>query len=133
MDLKTFMERVGVKHKATVDKWLEAGSVPGASFNEETNEWEFSESSRRPHTVRLKQNADANKLRTSMVYACIQRHHISAKIYNIGEAEFNSLITDLVGAGLVQIRREGVWTYYDSTLKSQEYGRRNYAQVEKNG
>lgn len=131
MDYKTFMERVGVKRKATVNKWLEAGNIPGAVFNEEVQEWEFSESSRRPHTVRLKPNADANKLRASMVYACIKRHHISAGIYQIGDTEFNALITDLINAGLVQIRQEGIWTYYDSTTKSQEYSRRNYAQIEK--
>lgn len=131
MDCKTFMERVGVKRKATVDKWIEKGIVPGVSFNEETKEWEFSESSRRPHTIHLKPDADANKLRASMVYACIKRHHISAKIYQIGDTEFNALTADLQNAGLIQIRQEGLWTYYDSTLKSQEYGRRNYAQIEK--
>lgn len=131
MDCKTFMERVGVKRRATVAKWIETGIVPGIFFNEESNEWEFSESSRRPHNVRVKPNADANKLRASMVYACIKRHHISAKIYNMGDSEFNTLIADLADAGLIQIRQEGIWTYYDSTLKSQEYSRRSYAQIEK--
>lgn len=131
MDCKTFMARVGVKQKSTVDKWLKEGRIPGVSFDEETREWEFSESSRRPHTVRLKPNAGADKLRASMLCACIKRHHISAEIYQIGQAEFDALIADLECAGLVQIRREGIWTYYDSTLKSQEYSKQTYIQIVK--
>ena len=131
MDCKTFMSHVGIKRKSTIDKWLAEKKIPGASFNDETQEWEFSESSRIPHKVRLKPNADADKLRASMVYACIKRHHISAEIYQIGQTEFDALIADLEQAGLVRIRREGIWTYYDSTTKSQEYSKRNYAQIEK--
>ena len=129
MDLKTFMERTGVKRKSTVDKWLREGYIPGAFINESTNEWEFPDSSRRPHAVHLKPNADANKIRASMVYACIKRHHISAQIYKLGESEFNALIADLVSAGLIEIRKDGIYAYYDSTHKCQKYRGRTYSQI----
>lgn len=87
------------------------------------------DSSRRPHTVHLKLNADANEICASMVYSCIKRHHISAVIYRIRESEFDALIDDLVSAGLIQIRKDGICTYYDSTHKCQEYSGRTYIQI----
>lgn len=131
MDCREFMAREGVRKRSTVMKWLDKELIPGVAYNEETEQWEFAESSRRPHTVRLKAKADANKIRASMVYACVKRHHINAAMYHMSQSEFNAFVADLEEAGLIKIRKEGPWVYYDSTLKSESYRGKTFTQIER--
>lgn len=131
MTMEQFMKRTGVRTAKTVQTWLEEGLIPGAERDPGSGKWQFSESSRRPHSVRLKPHADASKIRASMVYACIQRHHISPAIYQMSRSEFDALVKGLVEAGLVTQRREGAWVYYDSTPKSDELGGKTVRQVER--
>lgn len=131
MDCREFMAREGVRKRSTIMAWLDKELIPGAVYNEETEQWEFAESSRRPHTVRLKAKADANKIRASMVYACVKRHHINASMYHMSQSEFDAFVADLEEAGLIKVRREGVWVYYDSTLKSESYRGKSFSQLER--
>lgn len=119
MNINEYMKRTGVSKKAYVLNWLKSGLIPGALY--EDGLWYIPDAARRPHRPRLSPGSSADKIRTSMVMACIKRHHISAAAYSMAESEFNFMVQGLVEAGLIAVRRDQGIDYYDSTPKSDEY------------
>lgn len=130
LNLKDFMEKVGVTKKCYVDSWIDKGLIPGAKRDLSTNTYTFLDSSRRPYQSHaLKAGLSAEKIRAHIVKASIMRQHITASACFMSLGEFQSMIHDLSNAGLIQIRTEDEVEYYDSTTKSSEYSGKSLKEV----
>lgn len=131
MTIKEYMKKTNVSKRKYVELWIEDGLIPGVVKDEKTGELFFPESARRPYRARLKPNAKASVIRASILNACLKQEHISNKTYGLSEGEFSSFINDLLFAGLINERIEDGITYYDSTLKADEYRDKSVKFIEK--
>lgn len=107
------------KNTKTILNWLEKGYIPGVKQDSETGEWIIPSHARPPYTgTRAK---TAQSIYVSIVEASNKRCHVFPELYHVDPSEFNHYIDELINAGLICSRTvEGV-TYYDATLKTQEY------------
>lgn len=116
LDLKQYMEKVGVTRKEYVRQWLEAGLIPGAVPGSTLEGTRFPDSARRPYRCgSLRPGLDADTLRAHIVKACMKRQHISHVQCCMDQTEFDDMIADLVKAGLIRVRTADGIEYYDST------------------
>ena len=121
MDLKQYMKKVGVSRKEYVDRWLDKGLIPGAERDAETDTYRFPDSARRPYQKGLKGGMNADRVRTHIVKAALERKYISAEICFASPGEFQTMVDALVEAGWVVKRVEDGIEYLDSTTKSSAY------------
>lgn len=112
MTIDEYAQKYSVKKKETVIKWILDGLVPGADLA--TNY--IPDSARQPYTNARAKSADS--IYYSIVKATKNLYHVTAKIYNLYDDEFNGYINRLVEAGLIIIRVTDGVTYYDSPIPS---------------
>lgn len=130
--MEAYMKNIGVKNKSTVEKWVEAGLIPGVQTDQKTNELLFPDSARKPFSPRVNEKSDANAIYASMVCACINRRHISPQIYPfLSKGEFYNMIDELVEVRLISRRMEDGIEYYDATTQSSEYKNRKTKEIQK--
>lgn len=103
----------------TIRNWLEQGYIPGAAQNLETGEWEIPVHARPPYTRTRAKTAQG--ICASIVDASNKRHHVFPVLYHLDSSEFEGYIDVLVKADLICRRTVNGITYYDATLKGQEY------------
>ena len=121
MTIKEYMAKTGVTKKKYVYDWIEKGLIPGVKQDDNTGEFIFPQSACRPYRPRLRANAKANIIYTSIVNACLKHQYISADIYGMSSGEFQSFINELIAAELIKERLEDNVIYYDATIKSSKY------------
>ncbi len=131
MTINEFMKKAGVSKKKYVESWIECNLIPGISKDDETGEWIFPDSARRPYRPRCSANASASTIRASILKACLKREHISKETYHMSEGEFLRFIEELVNADLISVRIEDGITYYDSTIKSDTYKNKSVKELKK--
>lgn len=113
----------------TIQKWLEQGYIPGASQDPETEKWEIPSHARPPYTrARAK---TAQSVCVSIVDASNKRRHVFPSLYHLDPSEFEGYIDVLVKADLICRRTVDAVTYYDATLKGQEYASRSMSRLKK--
>lgn len=103
----------------TIRGWLEQGYIPGAVKDIETDEWRIPAHARPPYTKARAKTAQS--ICVSIVDASNKRRHVFPALYQLDSTEFESYIDALVNAGLICRRTVDEVTYYDATLKGQEY------------
>ncbi|MBR6950247.1 MAG: hypothetical protein IKH56_00780 [Oscillospiraceae bacterium] len=123
------MEKVNVSKKKYVDAWIDKGLIPGAERDMETNTYRFPDSARRPYQKGLKGGMNAERLRTHIVKAALERKYISAEICFTSPREYKVMVDALVEAGLIQRRHEDGIEYLDSTMKSEAYINRDVKEL----
>ena len=131
MDLKQYMKKVNVSKKKYVDNWIDKGLIPGAERDAETNTYRFPDSARRPYQKGLKGGMNAERVRTHIVKAALERKYVSAEICFASPGEYQAMVDKLVEADLVQRRIEDGIEYLDSTTKSKAYINRNLEDLHK--
>ena len=107
------------KSVKTIHSWLRQGYLPGAVQDPATGEWDIPEHAREPYTGTRAKTARATC--ASMVQAANRRQHIVPALYHLDPSEFEGYIDALVDADLLCRRTVDGVTYYDATLKGQEY------------
>ena len=121
MDYRAYMEKVGVSKRKYVEKWLEAGLIPGAVPGERLEEAQFPDSARRPYrSGALRAGLTAEQIRAHMVKACLLRRHIQPETFRLSTGEFQGYLAELEAAGLLRQRREDGIFYYNATPKAGE-------------
>ena len=121
MNYRDYMKKTGTTKKIYVERWLKEDLIPGVVDKDSIDTAQFPESARRPYTNRwLNAKTEMNSIRSHVIKATLLRQHISHRQCFMSPLEFNDMIDELVGAGLIRIRIEDSITYYDSTLKSAE-------------
>lgn len=118
MTINEFQNRCKVSRK-TILKWLELGYIPGAIHNSETDQWGIPPHARPPYTKARAKTAQS--ICASIVDASNSRRHVFPALYHLDSSEFEGYINTLVEAGLIYRRMVDGITYYDVTLKGQEY------------
>lgn len=103
----------------TIQNWLEQGYIPGATQNPETGDWEIPLHARPPYTRARAKTAQG--ICASIVDASNKRCHVFPTLYHLDPSEFEGYIDVLVKADLICPRTVNGITYYDATLKGQEY------------
>lgn len=104
---------------STIRNWLDKGYIPGATKDPATGDWEIPSHARAPYTKARAKTAQS--ICVSIVDASNKRRHVFPSLYRVDPTEFESYIRALVGAGLICRRTVDGITYYDATLKGQEY------------
>ena len=117
MNVSEFMQANGLRNRATVMKWLEAGLVPGAE--QRSGEWEIPPLARPPYTKARAKTAAA--VYVSIIEACNSRKGVCAKLYKMPAEEFDTYIACLEKEGLITVREDGGVKYYYSTPDSMKY------------
>ena len=132
MDLKGYMYKTGVTKKSYVDEWIDLHLIPGAERDEGKTVYQFVDSSLRPYrTNALKPGLSADKLRAHIVKAAIARHYISAEMCFMSRGEFDAMVSEMVEAGILQLRTEDDIVYIDSTSKSDAYMNKSVKEIRK--
>lgn len=132
MDLKGYYEQTGVSKKEYVDKWIDKNLIPGANRDADKKNYQFLDSSRRPYQSRwLKPGAKADNLRAHIVKAALMRRYISHTMCYMSKGEFDQMVSEMVEAGLLQLRTEDDIVYIDSTMKSNDYKNKGVREIRK--
>lgn len=132
MDLKAYMKKVGVTKKEYVDNWIDLKLIPGATRDEEKQSYSFLDSSLRPYRdAKLKPGIDADRVRAHIVKAAINMQYISAEICYMSRGQFDTMVSEMVDAGILQLRAEDGIVYIDSTMKSVEFKNKGVKEIRK--
>lgn len=132
MDLNGYLKKTGVSKKKYVDRWIDKDLIPGAKRDADKKSYQFLESSLRPYqNSGLKPGAKADNLRAHIVKAALLRQYISHSMCYMSKGEFNQMVSEMVDAGLLQLRTEDGVVYIDSTLKSNAYLDKSVAEIRK--
>lgn len=107
MTIKEFMENNGLKHRTTVENWINDKLIPNASVE---NDY-IPNSARIPYTKARAKKAES--IYHSILKACRERKHVLPKIYKMSSEEFNQYINQLENSGLINRRIEDGVEYYD--------------------
>ncbi len=110
MTIKEFMKNNGLKHRSTVEKWINDELIPNASIE---NDY-IPNSARIPYTKARAKKAES--IYRSILKACRERKHVLPKIYKMSLEEFNQYINQLENVGLISRRIEDGVEYYDISL-----------------
>ncbi len=130
LNLQAYMKKAGVTKKHYVAQWLEEDLIPGVIRGQRLEDTLFPEAARRPYRSRwLRPVSTADEVRSHIIKACLTKHHISHKTCYMSAEEFDAMVAELVGLGLVRIRVEDGITYYDSTANSGDYRDRNLREI----
>ncbi len=131
MDLAAFRTKCGVTKTQYVKKWIDEDLIPGVIKAPSIEDTRFPEAARRPYHDRskIKPTSDAKDLRAHIVKACLNKEHITNKMCYITQKEFEGLIDDLVGCGLITKRVEERIEYYDSTSKCDTLMKENFRAI----
>ena len=119
MNIDSFMVMNGIKSKRTVVNWIKRGYIPGADLQKDY----VPDASRLPYTRARAKGSDS--IYRSIVKAARDRKHVFAKLYGVTDNEFQGYIERLIDAGLIVTRVTDGVTYYDATLKAEEYTKIN--------
>lgn len=129
LTIEEYMKKTRVSKKKYVLEWVSDDLIPGTIC--ENGECLFPDSARRPYKARATK-PNAKTIRTSIVNACLKKQHVTNKTFHLSEGEFNGFIRDLVNAGLIVERVEDGITYYDSTMKSDEFKANKFEKLSSN-
>lgn len=132
MTIKEYMTEVGVSNRKYVQEWIEQDLIPGVIKGDSLEKTQFPDSARRPYRNRwLRAGISADKIRAHIVKACLERKHITKKIFKASDGEFNGFIHDLINAGLIRKRVEDGIDYYDSTIMCDSYRGKALIEIKK--
>lgn len=120
MNVIEFKEKQGLKESTrTIKKWLDKGYILGACKNNETGEWVIPKNSLPPYTkARAKTQSS---IRKSIVTGINLNRRVFAELYSIDKAQFDIFINQLLEANIIEISVIGEYTFYNTTLKADEY------------
>lgn len=120
MKIAEFQARFGIRRRETVEGWLAKGYLAGSKPTAD-GEWDIPEPARPPYTQARAKSAMA--IHKSIVKASLQRKSVCAALYQLSELEFQTYVTTLVNAGLLQVVMQDGIAYYYPTLTSEAYAK----------
>ena len=129
LNKREFINNFGKVSDATLNDWINKGFLPGATPTEDGNDWYIPDRAWPPYTKARAKTADA--IYTSIVQGCLQRKRPVAEIYKCSQQEFDTYISTLEEAGVINVVIDGGISYYYATPKSKEYTNRSKRELEK--
>ena len=120
MNIREFKEKRGLKESIrTIKLWLKKGHILDAYQLEGSDEWFIPETSLAPYTQARAKNETA--IRKSIVKGISENRRVFAELYKIDEETFNVLVNQLLAAGIIVARKVGKHTFYNTSLKAEEF------------
>lgn len=125
MNIEEFARKLD-KNTDTVRNWVDHHYIPGVRTDEEGN-YIIPNSARKPYTETRARNKAA--IYKSMVKACDKGCGITAELYKISDAEFQSYIQQLLDLQYICSYVEDGVTYYNITPTGAEWMNAGYKET----
>lgn len=119
------------KSRRTIVEWCKEGFIRGAYFDADIDDYAIPKNYKEPYMLRGKPKGDG--IYISIVKGIVNGYDVCAKLYSIGESEFEEYMKELIESNIVAAFKDkdtGI-VYYKQTIHSSDFSKLRKNKVRK--